>query len=298
MSFSRMDIDTVLKNPRLIRAILGVSATEFESLLVAFTQTWREDAENKKRERAVGGGRIGRIKPPRNKLFFILWYIKVYPTFDVAAYVFCSSKTKTHMWVHDILPLLEKTLKRKIVFPKRKIATPEEFFAAFPGVREVMLDGVERPTIRSKKNKTQQKHYSGKKKRHMRKNVILTDASKRILFLSPSKHGRIHDKKLFDKSELHIPESISILADTGFQGVQKKHGNTLIPAKKPRGGFLTDAQKAMNRLISSCRIPVEHAIGGMKRFRCVSNIYRNKNGLDDRLVAVAAGLWNLHIQTA
>ena len=168
-----MDIDTVLKNPRLVHAILGVSATEFASLLVTFTQIWKENAENKKRKRAVGGGRIGRIKPPRNKLFFILWYAKVYPTFDVAAYVFCSSKTKTHIWVHNILPLLEKTLKRKIVFPKRKISTLEEFFAVFPGVREVMLDGVERPMIRSQKDKTQRKHYSGKKKRHTRKNLVL-----------------------------------------------------------------------------------------------------------------------------
>lgn len=295
-----MDIDHVLKNPRLIRAILGVSAAEFESLLGTFTQIWREAAENKKRKRAVGGGRIGKIKPVRNKLFFILWYAKVYPTFDVAAYVFSSSKTKTHQWVHDILPLLEKTLKRKIVFPKRRIATPEEFFAAFPGVREVMLDGVERPTIRSQKDKTQRKHYSGKKKRHVRKNVIVADSRKRILILTPSKHGRAHDKRLADKSHLArgIPSRVSILADTGFQGLQHAHPNILMPAKKPRGGFLTDAQKAMNRLISSCRMPVEHAIGGMKRFGCVSQVYRNKNGFDDRLVATAAGIWNLHVQMA
>jgi hypothetical protein len=161
-----------------------------------------------------------------------------------------------------------------------------------------MLDGVERPTIRSQKNKTQGKHYSGKKKRHTRKNVIVTDKKKQILFLSPSKHGRVHDKKLADKNMLArgIPASVSILADTGFQGLQKLHPGVLLPKKKPRGGHLTDEDKAMNRLISSCRIPVEHAIGGMKRFRCVSDIYRNKNGLDDMLVNVAAGLWNLHVK--
>lgn len=298
MLFSRMDIDSVLGNPRLVHAVLGVSALEFDSLLTTFTQIWREEAEGKKRKRKVGGGRIGKIKPVRNKLFFILWYVKVYPTFDVAAYVFGSSKTKTNVWVHNILPLLEKTLKRKIVFPKRRIATPEEFLAAFPGMKEVMLDGVERPTIRSQKDKVQRKHYSGKKKRPMRKNVVVSDAKKRILVLTPSKHGRVHDKRLSDKALLaqRIPKEVSILADTGLQGLQHLHPNMLMPAKKPRGGFLTDAQKAMNRLISSCRMPVEHAIGGMKRFNCVSSIYRNKNGFDDRLVGVAAGLWNLHIQ--
>jgi len=296
--FFRMDIDKVLANPRLTRAVLGVTKQEFESLLVTFEQVLLEHLENKKRKRAVGGGRIGRIKPARNKLFFILWYLKVYPTFDVAAYVFSSSKTKTQVWAHDILPLLEKTLGRKVVLPKRRISTPEEFFAAFPAAKEVMLDGVERPTIRSKKNKTQRKHYSGKKKRHVRKNVIVANEKKRILILSPSKHGRVHDKKLSDKNMLArgIPDAVAILADTGFQGLQHLHPNTLIPKKKPRGGFLTDEEKAMNRLISSVRISVEHAIGGMKRFRCVSDVYRNKNGLDDQFVNVAAGLWNLHLQ--
>ena len=296
--FFHMDIDKVLNNPRLTRAVLGVSKKEFEALLTAFEQILLEHRESRTRKRAVGGGAEGKIKSPRKKLFYILFYAKTYPTFDVAGFAFASSKSRTHGWTHDILPLLEKTLGRKVVLPKRRISTAEEFFAAFPGIKEVLIDGVERPTIRSKKNKTQRKHYSGKKKRHMRKNVIVADEKKRILILTPSKHGRMHDKRLADKNMLscRIPDEISILADTGFQGLQHLHPNTLIPKKKPRGGVLTEADKALNRLISSARMAVEHAIGGIKRFRCVSDIYRNKNGFDDRLVNVAAGLWNLHIQ--
>lgn len=296
--FLNMDIDKVLNNRRLVRAVLGVTKEEFNSLLETFEHILLEHKENKKRKRAVGGGANGNIKQPKKKLFFILFYVKTYPTYDVAAFSFASSKSRTHGWRKDILPLLEKTLGRKVVLPKRKINTPEEFFVAFPGIKEVMLDGVERPTIRSKKNKTQKKHYSGKKKRHMRKNIVITDEKKRILILTPSKHGRVHDKKLSDKNMLprSIPDEVSILTDTGFKGLQKQHPNVLMPQKKPRGGLLTNEEKEMNRLISSVRIGVEHAIGGMKRFRCVSEIYRNKKGLDDRLVNVAAGLWNLHIQ--
>ncbi|KKU80894.1 MAG: Transposase [Parcubacteria group bacterium GW2011_GWA1_47_8] len=132
----------------------------------------------------------------------------------------------------------------------------------------------------------------------MRKNVVITDSKRRILVLTPSKHGKVHDKKLSDKefAVIRLPDSVALLADTGFVGIDKQHANTLIPKKKPRGGFLTDADKMMNRLISSSRIVVEHAIGGMKRFRSVSDIYRNKNGFDDQLVNVAAGLWNFHVQ--
>ena len=58
---------------------------------------------------------------------------------------------------------------------------------------------------------------------------------------------------------------------------------------------LTDNEREMNRLISSVRIGVEHAIGGIKRFRSVSEIFRDKNGWDDKLVNIAVGLWNFHL---
>jgi DDE superfamily endonuclease/Helix-turn-helix of DDE superfamily endonuclease len=298
MFFAHMDINKVLNNPRLVRALLGVTKSEFLALLPTFEQVVREQAESKNRLRAVGGGCNGNIKSPARKLFFILFYTKCYPTFDAAAFVFASSKSRTNGWVHTILPLLEKTLGRKIVLPKRQIRTPEEFFAAFPGVQEVMIDGVERPLQRPSSKKAQTKHYSGKKKRHTRKNLVVVDEKKRILVLTPSKNGKTHDKRLADKTllGLRLPPTVSVLADTGFQGLSKQHANTLIPTKKPRGGFLTDDEKAMNHLISSYRIVVEHAIGGMKRFRSVSDTFRNKKGFDDQLVRVAAGLWNFHLQ--
>jgi hypothetical protein len=297
--FNLMDIDKVLNNKRLTKAVLGVKKETFNKLLVSFRQILQEEAESKKRKRAYGGGSNGNIKDPRKKLFFILWYLKVYPTFDVAAFVFGSSKSRTQAWAHKILPILEKTLDRKLVLPKRRIGSVEEFLELFPFTKEVMLDGVERPTVRSKKSKQQNKHYSGKKKRHTRKNIILTNRKKKVLFLSPTKHGKVHDKKMSDKNGIasHIPEDVSLIVDTGFQGIQKIHENTLIPKKKPRGGFLTDGEKAWNKLISSTRIVVEHAIGGIKRFGAASHIFRNKKGLDDQFMVVCSGLWNLELES-
>jgi hypothetical protein len=296
-----MDINKVLSNKRLTKAVLGVRKETFDKLLVVFTQILIEEASNnKKRKRKYGGGSNGNIKDPRKKLFFILWYLKVYPTFDVAAYVFASSKSRTQHWAHKILPILEKTLGRKLVLPKRRISSVEEFFKLFPETREVMLDGVERPTVRSRKGKTQNKHYSGKKKRHMRKNLVLVNGKRKILLLSPTKHGKVHDKKMSDKNILasRIPEEVALLVDTGFQGIQKQHKNTFIPKKKPKGGFLTQAEKEWNRLVSSVRIVVEHAIGGMKRFGAASAIFRNKKGIDDTFMNVCAGLWNLELETS
>ena len=292
-----MNIDKILNNQRLVMALIGLNKDKFQELLITFSKILIEERNKQKRQRKIGGGRNGMIKDPRQKLFFILFYMKNYPTFDVTGFLFASSKTSTCDWVHDILPLLEKALGRKLTLPERQIRTPEEFFSLFPGVKEVMLDGLERPTIRSKNNKTQNKHYSGKKKTHTRKNLVLTDKRK-ILFLSPTKHGKVHDKKLADKNLLvsKLPIEISLIADSGFQGVQNIHENTFIPKKKPRGGVLLQIDKEMNRLISSTRISVEYAIGGMKRFKVARDIFRNKNGLDDKFMLLSAGLWNLHLQ--
>ena len=53
----------------------------------------------------------------------------------------------------------------------------KEFKRLYPGVQEVILDGAERP----KNQKNQKKAYSGKKKRHTRKNIYLVNKEKKIL---------------------------------------------------------------------------------------------------------------------
>jgi hypothetical protein len=280
-------------------ALIGLSKEKFEELLITFTQILTNERNTLKRKRKIGGGRNGNIKSAEQKLFFILFYMKNYPTYDVAAFLFASSKTSTCDWVHDILPILKKTLGRELVLPKRQIRTTEEFFALFPGVQEVMIDGVERPVVRSKNNKTQKKNYSGKKKRPTRKNDVVVDNKKKILLLTPTKHGRVHDKKMSDKFSIitTIPNEVSILVDTGFQGIQKQHPNVFMPKKRSKNYTFTDTDRQWNRLISSTRIVVEHAIAGIKRYKVATDIFRNKNGLDDMFMELSAGLWNYHLRT-
>ena len=63
-------------------------------------------------------------------------------------------------------------------------------------------------------------------------------------------------------------------------------------------GFLTPEEKEENCLISSIRIKVEHAIGGVKRLGVATNIFRGRLGSDDRFTFVSAALWNFHLQYA
>lgn len=294
-----MQIQRALKEPRLMKALTGLAPEEFHRLLLTFAPLLREEAHRKPRERKPGAGKKGALRQsPEQKLFFMLLYVKIYPTFDVAGFMYDVHRSRPHKWVKQFLPLLRKTLGREIVFPERQIHSVEEFFLKFPEAKDLFIDGTERPRRRPKKGKTQRKHYTGKKKRHTRKNVVWVDEKKHILLLSPTKHGRLHDKKASDKNGgLHfVPEDVHIWTDTGFLGHHKDHPNVHMPKKGSKYHPLTEAERAENRVISGLRIVVEHAIGGMKRFGAAADICRNWNGWDDELMSVCAGLWNFHLK--
>ncbi len=116
-----------------------------------------------------------------------------------------------------------------------------------------------------------------------------------------SKNGRRHDKRLLDKVDIirHIPPEVTIWADTGFQGIDKQHPNTQIPKKGTRRRPLSPEQKQENKIISGIRITVEHAIAGIKRLGCMTQILRNRRPfIDDTFLLLSAGLWNFHLRTA
>ena len=64
--------------------------------------------------------------------------------------------------------------------------------------------------------------------------------------------------------------------DTGYQGVQKGHANTVIPTKKTKLTPLTKNQKKANRELSSERVLVENVIGWIERFRLLAERYRSR----------------------
>lgn len=295
-----MYYQAALHTDRMCKALTGLTVHEFIDLIGDFTYYYHEhEAKRKKiRQRKIGAGRNSKIETIEEKLFYVLWYMKTYPTFDVASFQVGFARSSACYWMHDLLPILELTMKRKFVLPKRKISDPEEYFRLFPEAKEVFVDAVERLKQRPKKKKSQQKAYSGKKKTHTRKSVIVSDNKRRVLVVTKQKSGRRHDKRLADKEDIfqQVPKEVAVMADTAFVGEDKVHPNIHIPKKKPRGRNLTYDEKEINKIISSYRVIVEHAIGGIKRYRCMSEKLRNhKAFIDDQFLLLSAGLWNYHL---
>jgi hypothetical protein len=87
-----------------------------------------------------------------------------------------------------------------MVLPERKIRTLEELLEAFPDVGDLLIDGTERPIQRPKDDEKQKENYSGKKKMHTRKNIIISDKKKRIGYVSPTMSGKRHDYGMFKEA--------------------------------------------------------------------------------------------------
>jgi len=300
-----MSVEKVLKRDRLCRALTGLAPQEFRDLLAVFAAALAQAAmdaylTDPHRKRKPGAGRKLFAKTAEEKLFFILLYYRIYPTFEVLSFLY--DRDRGNVWhAYDALsPVLESALGKKLALPKRQIKSVEEFFEAFPEAKEVFLDGTERPIQRPKNAEKQTANYSGKKKRHTKKNIILSTRKRRVGYVSPTIKGEEHDFQIVKDTRLpdHIPKKVRIRMDAGFQGFLKEFPGHAVsmPRKKPKGRPLCKTFKEQNRRKSRIRILVEHAIGGVKRFRIVADVFRNKQeNADDRAMLITCGLWNYHL---
>lgn len=239
-----MQIRSALRTDRLCKSLTGLTVSEFNNLTADFSWNYHEYEEKRitERKRKLGGGRGSKIETIEEKLFYVLFYLKTYPTFDMASFYVGF---EAHKWAHILLPILEQTMKRKLVLPERKISSREEFERLYPEVKEVFADGIERSIQRSKNKKKQNKTYSGKKKKHTRKSVVVSDKNRRVLVVTKQKSGRRHDKRLADKESLFemIPSEIPVFIDTAFIGEQKAHPNLYIPKKRTKNRPLSQERK-------------------------------------------------------
>jgi hypothetical protein len=89
-------------------------------------------------------------------------------------------------------------------------------------------------------------------------------------------NGRRHDFRLFKESKLKIDSKTRAVVDTGYVGIARFHANSVIPVKRSKKKPLTMADKVFNHRVSSERVLNEHVIGLIKRFKIVSDRYRNR----------------------
>lgn len=114
--------------------------------------------------------------------------------------------------------------------------------------------------------------------------------------MSATVESKKHDKKLADETAYSLPAGSKLVQDTGFQGFTLEKVIVLQPKKKPKGQVLSDLDKHINQWLSSLRVRIEHAIGGVKRYRIVKDTMRCwKPGFKDAVLETCCGLHNFRL---
>jgi hypothetical protein len=280
-------------------ALTGYTLEEFHALLPAFQASFLKrmeiyTLEGKKRQKRCYVDYCNSPLPTiEDKLVFILMYLRKATTQDIFGAVYEMPQPVANKWIHVLHPCLNQALAMVGEKPARHAQdlhlSPEKGQLFFH-------DGTERPIQRPKNQEIQATFYSGKKKRHCVKNNVVVNRQAKIMLLTPTCEGKKHDKKIADETGLVLPEESSLCQDTGFQGFALTNVTMIQSKKKPRGKELTPEEKESNRQISRLRIRVEHAIGGVKRYRIVKDQLRiRKDDFRDRVMETCCGLHNFRL---
>lgn len=125
----------------------------------------------------------------------------------------------------------------------------------------------------------------------------MIQATLSILFLSGTFEGRVHDKRIADFADYRLPQGSQLLQDLGFVAFTLDGVEVIEPFKKPRGGELSEEQKAANQALARRRVRIEHVNSSVKRCRMLKERIRLwRGGIRDLVMEVACALHNLRLR--
>ncbi len=246
-----------------------------------------ERRADRKRKRVANDGRPRTVTPLPEVLMTLLYWRHNVQHEVVGALLGCRADTAENAF-HAVVPVLRDLCpaeKWDAEKPWRRSESPWTPAA----VALVIIDSFESPVRRPSLPERQQRVYSGKKKRHPLKTPLATDQDGAILTVEAGHRGPQADLKLYEEAPL--PEPIADKPRRGDKGYHSQEPPELTtPHKKPRGGELTEEQKAGNKESARQRIVVEHAIRRVKGFRILRDDYRLALGLFPMLASAVVGL--------
>lgn len=119
----------------------------------------------------------------------------------------------------------------------------------------------------------------------------------RIVFLSETTPGSVHDKRMADTTPYPLPAGSQLLQDLGLQGFTLEGVEILQPTKKPRGHELTPEQQADNRALARRRVRIEHVTSSVTRCRALKETIRMwKEGIRDMVMEIGCALHNFRVR--
>ncbi|BAY14201.1 transposase family protein [Calothrix sp. NIES-2098] len=290
-----MVFDYIQKYPHRTKQILGISYEQLQSLLNCACKRHQEikiQQESRKiRINAAGGGRK-ELLSIQEQVCLCLFYLRQMPTFQVLGMLFGISKTEAndtfHSWIPILRDILPASLLEQVSNNESELLFVQEVLTNF----RLLVDSLEQPIYRNSDQKEQQKYFSGKKRQHTLKSLMVgIPEGKDIVEVEVGVPGPTADIKLFRQSQNKFDKSQPFSGDKGFQGGE----NITTPHKKKPKRELTQQQKDENKALSSNRIFIEHLIRLLKIFRIASQRFRLKLDTYEQIILTVCGLVRLRI---
>ena len=154
----------IFKDDRTTRSMIWITKEEFKLLEPTFALVDKENEIKRRRTKErIYGWRKSILETSEHRLFFILYYLKVYPTYDEWWVAWWTARCVIWDWICKYFPILQESLKRLWVIPPE---TKEDFQERFWNSYEkkyIFIDWSERNVSRSTNYSKQKKFYSGKK---------------------------------------------------------------------------------------------------------------------------------------
>jgi hypothetical protein len=283
-------LDKITRNEARFQRYIGLSFKQLDLLTQRLEATWNKAEfarlNRKGRTREVGGGHPYKLKQTRDKIIAALLYYKQYITQELLGDLIEVDQANISRLLKKMLPLIEEAadpaLKIYLAQAKddcqNRIGTLRELYERHPDLRDVSTDANEQQCFRSQNYEIQKKYYSGKSKQHTIKTQISVTVRGRILDVSKSYPGSIHDKKIIDEEKTieKFDKRVPHRFDSGYQGIKKEHPDhyLILPAKKPKGRELLPIEKEHNRANSKRRIIAEHTFARIQKFRICATTFR------------------------
>jgi DDE superfamily endonuclease/Helix-turn-helix of DDE superfamily endonuclease len=298
--------DQLRRHSTVFLKMTGLRVNEFEQLLTDMlphiATAERARLQRADRRRAVGAGRHPDLARTNQLLLTIIW-LRQYPTNEVLGYLFGVSDSSVSRILARMLPLLEACGKDTMRMPdpgRKRRKTLDTLLNETPELA-VIIDTFEQRVQRSKDRTEADAHYSGKKKQHtLKSQVAVNEETGEICDVSDSVLGPTADITLLKESGLleRLPEGVGGIGDLAYVGIAEAHGQGLgaCPRRKPRGKDRPPEDIAFNRAFSRRRIKVEHTIGRMRRYQCLSQSDRHHRQNHAPRVRAVAGLVNRQLR--
>jgi hypothetical protein len=293
--------------PGVFRAMTGLTVPQFDALyrdlLPHYIAAERQRLGRPDRQRAIGGGKQFTLSARDQILLAIVW-LRRYPTDEVLGYLFGVSETITLRTRHRLVPLLEAAGldTMRLPDPGRKHRVHLDDLLRETPELVVLVDTYEQRVQRHKDRDEADRWYSGKKEAHTVKTHTaqrapgIDERDGRIVDLPPSVRGPTADIAVLKGSGLlpRLPPGVGVCGDLASVGMDDLHPGVrgATPRRKPRGQPRPAEDVAYNTAFARRRVGVEHVIGRLRRYECLTQRDRHhRREITSRNRAVA-GLVN------